>query len=130
MSKSLKAALLSALVFPGIGHFSLKKPLQGSLLSGIAIVCLYFLLAAVVDIAQRLSVKIQSGEVPFDVTKISELVSQQLAGSDSQLVNIPSLLLVICWVVGVIDSFRIGWSQGETGDASSKKHNKESNPTP
>jgi hypothetical protein len=121
MSKSLKAALLSALVFPGIGHFSLKKPLQGSLLSGIAIVCLYFLLTAVVDIAQRLSVKIQSGEVPFDVTKISELVSQQLAGSDSQLVNIPSLLLVICWVVGVIDSFRIGWSQGRIGDASIKK---------
>jgi hypothetical protein len=113
MSKSLKAALLSALVFPGIGHFSLKKPLQGSLLSGITIVCLYFLLTAVVDIAQRLSVKIQSGEVPFDVTKISELVSQQLAGSDGQLVNIPSLLLVICWVVGVVDSFRVGWLQAK-----------------
>ena len=121
MSKSLKAALLSALVFPGIGHFSLKKPLQGSLLSGIATVCLYFLLTAVVDVAQRLSVKIQSGEVPFDVTKISELVSQQLAGSDGQLVNIPSLLLVICWVVGVIDSYRIGWSQEKIGDVSSKK---------
>ena len=130
MSKSLKAALLSALVFPGIGHFSLKKPLQGSLLSGIAIVCLYFLLTAVVDIAQRLSVKIQSGEVPFDVTKISELVSQQLAGSDGQLVNIPALLLMICWAVGIIDSFRIGWSQGKIDDACSKKHNKASNPTP
>ena len=114
MSKSLKAALLSALVFPGIGHFSLKKPLQGSLLSGIAIVCLYFLLAAVVDIAQGLSVKIQSGEIPFDVTTINELVHQQLAGNDGQLVNIPSLLLMICWVVGVIDAFRIGWSQDKT----------------
>jgi hypothetical protein len=121
MSKSLKAALLSALVFPGIGHFWLKKPLQGSLLSGISIICLYFLLTAVVDIAQRLSVQIQSGEVPLDVTKITELVSQQLAGNDGQLVNIPSLLLVICWVVGVIDSFRVGWSQGKTNEASSKK---------
>ena len=121
MNKSLKAALLSALVFPGIGHFSLKKPLQGSLLSGIAIVCLYFLLTAVVDIARGLSVKIQSGEVPFDVTKISELLSQQLAGSDGQLVNIPSLLLMICWVVGIVDSFRIGWLQGKIGDASGKK---------
>jgi hypothetical protein len=111
MNKSLKAALLSALVFPGIGHFSLKKPLQGSLLSGIAIVCLYFLISAVVDIAQGLSVRIQSGEVPFDVTIISELVSQQVAGNDGQLVNTPSLLLLICWVVGVIDAFRIGWSQ-------------------
>ncbi len=121
MSKSLKAVLLSALIFPGIGHFSLKKPLQGSILSGITIVCLYFLLAAVVDIAQELTLKIQSGDVPLDVIEISELVSQQLAGSDGQLVNIPSLLLVICWVVGVIDSFRIGWSQGKTADTSSKK---------
>ncbi|SHK14431.1 hypothetical protein SAMN05216369_0657 [Marinobacter antarcticus] len=121
MSKSLKAVLLSALVFPGIGHFSLKKPLQGSILSGITIVCIYFLLAAVVDIAQELALKIQSGEVPLDVIQISELVSQQLAGSNGQRVSIPSLLLVVCWVVGVIDSFRIGWSQGKTADTSSKK---------
>ncbi len=121
MSKSLKAVLLSALVFPGIGHFSLKKPLQGSILSGITIVCLYLLLSAVVDIAQELTLKIQSGEVPLDVIEISELVSQQLAGSDGQLVNIPSLLVVICWVVGVVDSFRIGWSQGKTAATSSKK---------
>jgi hypothetical protein len=127
MSKSLRAALLSALVFPGIGHFSLKQPLQGSLLSGVATVCLYLLLTAVVDIAQQVSVKIQSGEVPVDVTKISELVSQQFAGSDDQLVNIPSFILVICWVVGVIDSFRIGWSQEKAGDASRGKLSKAEN---
>lgn len=119
MTKYLKAALLSALVFPGVGHFSLKKPLQGSMLAGIAIVCLYFLLTAVVDIAQGLSVRIQSGEVPLDVTKISELLSQQLAGSDGQLVNIPSLLLVICWTVSVVDSLRIGWAQEKKGGATS-----------
>lgn len=111
MTKYLKAALLSALVFPGIGHFSLKKPLQGSILAGIAIVCLYFLLTVVVDIAQELSAKIQSGEVPLDAAKISELLTQQMAGSDGQLINIPSLLLIICWVVGVVDSVRIGWVQ-------------------
>ena len=115
----MKAALLSALVFPGIGHFSLKKPLQGSILSGIAIVCLYFILTTVMDVAQGLSVKIQSGEVPFDVTKVSELVSQSLTGSDGRIVNISSLLLVICWVVGVVDSFRIGWMQGKKSGASS-----------
>lgn len=121
MSKSLKAALLSALVFPGIGHFSLKKRLQGSLLSGITVVCLYILLMAIVDVAQQLSVKIQNGEVPFEFTRIGELVSQQLAGSDGQLVNISSLLLGICWAVGIIDSFRIGWSQDKKDNASIKK---------
>ena len=114
MSKSLKAALLSALVFPGIGHFSLKKPVQGLLLSGVAIVCLYFLLTTTAEIAQQLSVKIQSGEIPMDVVKISEMVSQQLVESADQRINIPSLLLVICWVVGIVDSFRIGWSRGNS----------------
>ena len=118
MSKSLKAALLSALVFPGIGHFLLKKPVQGVLLSGVAIVCLYFLLTTAVEIAQQLSVKVQSGEIPMDVEKISEMVSQQLVGSDDQRINMPSLLLVICWLVGVVDSFRIGRSQGNSDDSS------------
>ena len=121
MSKSLKAALLSALVFPGIGHFSLKKPVQGVLLSGVAIVCLYLLLTTAIEIAQQLSVKVQSGEIPMDVEKITEMVSQQLAGSDDQRIKMPSLLLVICWVVGVVDSFRIGWSQGNSADSSNIK---------
>jgi hypothetical protein len=68
-----------------------------------------------------LSAQIQSGEVPFDVTKITELVSQQLAGNNGQLVDISSVLLVICWVVGVIDSFRIGWRQGKTDEPSRRK---------
>ncbi len=118
MSKSLKAALLSALVFPGIGHFSLKKPVQGVLLSGVAIVCLYFLLTTAIEIAQQLSVKVQSGEIPMDVEIISEMVSQQLVASDDQRINMPSLLLVICWVVGVVDSFRIGRSQGNSDNSS------------
>jgi hypothetical protein len=108
MSKSLRAALLSALILPGVGHFWLKKPLQGALLSGITIVSLYVLLSTVVDIAQRLSIRIQSGEIPLDVTTISELISQQMAGHNGQLINIPTLLLIICWTVGVLDSFRIG----------------------
>ena len=98
MNKSLKAALLSALVFPGVGHFSLKKPIQGVLLSGVSIICLYFLITTSVDIAQQLIVKVQSGEIPMDVVKMSEIVSQQLEGSDGQRINIPSYLLVICWV--------------------------------
>jgi TM2 domain-containing membrane protein YozV len=121
MSKSLKAVLLSAFVFPGIGHFSLKKPVQGVLLSGVAIVCLYLLLTTSIDIAQQMSIKIQSGEIPMDVEKINEMVSQQLEGGDGQRVNIPSLILLICWIAGIVDSFRIGWSQDKSDDSSDKR---------
>ena len=121
MSRALKAALLSALVFPGIGHFSLKQKVQGTLLSGIAIVCLYFMLTSIVEIAQQISVKIQSGEIPLDVARIRESISRQLAGNDGQLINTSSLLLVICWIVGIIDSFRVGRSQDRVDAEISKK---------
>jgi hypothetical protein len=74
------------------------------------------LLTTTVEIAQQLSVKIQSGEIPIDVAKISEMVSQQLVGSNDQRINMPSFLLVICWIVGIVDSFRIGWSKGNSDD--------------
>ena len=121
MNKSLKAALLSALVFPGVGHFSLKKPIQGVLLSGVSIICLYFLITTSVDIAQQLIVKVQNGEIPMDVVKMSEIVSQQLEGSGGQRINIPSYLLMFCWIVGIIDSVRIGWSRGNSDDLLDKK---------
>ena len=124
MSKALKAVLLSALVFPGIGHFSLKKRVQGALLSGITIVCLYFMLTSIVEVAQQISVKIQSGEIPLDVTRIRESISQTLAGNDGQLINTSSLLLVIFWIVGIVDSFRVGRSQDKIEEEISKKHDK------
>tara|TARA_R110001592_G_scaffold78448_5_gene235312 strand:- start:90 stop:482 length:393 start_codon:yes stop_codon:yes gene_type:complete len=128
MNKSLKAALLSALILPGVGHFWLKKPLQGTLLTGITLICLYVLLNTVVDIAQRLSVQIQSGAIPVDITTIGERVSQQLAGSNAQLINIPTLILVICWVIGVLDSFRIGRSEEKTNALAVKQPVKPSKP--
>ena len=120
MNKPLKAALLSAFVFPGIGHFSLKKPVMGVLLSGVAIVCLYFLSIAVLEVVDQLSAQIQSGEIPMDVEKINDMVSRQLLESDDQRINISSLLLAICWLVGIADPFRIGWSQRNSDDSSAR----------
>jgi hypothetical protein len=121
MRKSLQAALLSALVFPGAGHFSLKKPVQGVLLSVVTIVCLYFLITTAVEIAQQLVIRIQRGEIPMDIEMISEMVSQQFVGIDDQRINMPSILLLICWVVGIIDSFRIGWLQDKSNDSANNQ---------
>ncbi len=121
MRRSIKAALLSALAFPGVGHFSLKKPIQGVFLSGLSTVCLYFLLIATIEIVKQLSVKIQSGEIPMGVVEINEIISQQLMGSDDQRINISLLLFVICWFVGIVDSFRIGWARDNNNDVSNKQ---------
>jgi len=80
MSKSIKATLLSALVFPGLGHLLLKKYVAALLLGGTAFVSIYWLVSRVVERTLQISEKIQSGEVQLDATAITELISKQAGG--------------------------------------------------
>ena len=111
MSKATKAALLSALVFPGAGHFLLKRYITGVVLATTALATLYLLIAKAVEKALLISEKIQSGEVPLDVAAITELVTRQATGADSQLLNIATTVLIISWLIAIIDSYRVGYGQ-------------------
>ena len=111
MTPPLKAALISALVFPGGGHFYLKKHFAGVLLAGISLVCLYLLISTAVDAAQVISLKLQSGEIPLDIARIRAEIYKQSAASGSATTEIATWLLVICWLVGMADSFRLGRNQ-------------------
>jgi hypothetical protein len=108
VKKITKAVLLSAFVFPGLGHLYLKKRLSGSILMGASFAAIYYLMSKVVENALQIAEKIQSGEVQPDAVTISELLSQQSNGSESQLQNIATAVFVICWLIGIIDSYRLG----------------------
>ena len=108
MRNTIKAVLLSALVFPGTGHLSLKKPIQGWGLIGITVACLYTLFSAVLDISKDLGGQINSGEMEYNKEVVTELVTEKVAGGDYQFLSIAVLVLMACWVFGVIDSLRIG----------------------
>ncbi len=111
MKKSTKASLLSAFVFPGAGHLYLKKYIAGVALVGTSLVGVYYLVAKSVERALKIAEKIQSGEVQLDTTTITELVSNQAADTESQLMTIATLAIVICWLVGIIDSYRVARAQ-------------------
>lgn len=108
MSKALKAALLSGLVFPGIGHFVVKKPLKATLVMGVSIICVYVMVSTAVEFAQEISLKIQNGEIPLDINRISEAVSEQQAQGQATSGRWPPLLLLIAWLFGIVDSYREG----------------------
>ena len=114
MSKATKAALLSALVFPGTGHFLLKRYITGVVLAATSFAALYLLIAKAVEKALLISEKIQSGEVQLDVAAITELISRQTTGPEAQLLNIATAVFVIAWLIGIIDSYRVGWGQDKT----------------
>ena len=108
MTKSIKAALLSALVLPGAGHFFLKSHIRGIILTGVTVASLYFLISGVVEKALQIVEKINRGQVQLDVAAITELVSAQQTGSEMHVITIASYVLMIAWFIGIIDSYRIG----------------------
>ncbi len=108
MKKSTKAALLSAFVFPGVGHIFLKRYIPGAVLAVAAFMALYVLISNVVDKALQIADKIQRGEIQPDIAVITELVSKQPTGTEAQLINIATAILIISWLIGIADSYRVG----------------------
>tara|TARA_B100000809_G_scaffold221436_1_gene229730 strand:- start:21 stop:380 length:360 start_codon:yes stop_codon:yes gene_type:complete len=111
MKKSIKATLLSILIFPGAGHFLLKQYISGIFLAGTALIALGILMTKLVEIALQVAGKIQSGEIQYDVATIAELVSVKATGGEAQLFNFATMVLFITWLVGIGDSYRVGRAQ-------------------
>ncbi|MGD2136952.1 MAG: hypothetical protein PVJ66_04860 [Gammaproteobacteria bacterium] len=107
MKRSTKAALLSGLVFPGIGHIYLKLYVHGSILFVGAASAIYYIISVVVTTAFEVAEKVQSGGAPLDMGAISDLVSQRLSGVE-QPTNVALIALVVIWITGVADACRQG----------------------
>jgi len=58
--------------------------------------------------AVQISEKIQRGEIKADITGLTELVEKQMVSTDTLTQNIATTVLVICWIVGIVDSYRLG----------------------
>jgi len=111
MKKSIKASLISAFVFPGAGHIYLKKYFPGLLLVGVSSLGIYYLILNMVEKALQIVEKIQLGHVQADATAINQLLSNQSTGSESALLSIATIAIAICWIIGILDSYRIGSGQ-------------------
>lgn len=107
MSKASRAVLLAALVFPGAGHFYLKRTAMAWLLVLISSACLYQVISTAVVTANSLSNKILQGEIPLDIDKISAAVSTELANNSTPWLSVSSWLLLACWLIGIVDAYRI-----------------------
>ena len=108
MTNAAKAALWSIFVFPGSGHFVLKKPVSGTVIVGLSLVALTIIVIEAVERAMQIVDKILNGEIALDPLVIAEQVSMQSAQADSQLLSIASYLLIAVWIISAIDAYRIG----------------------
>lgn len=108
MRKATKALLWSALVFPGSGHLYLKRYRTGLALIVVSVVAFYSLFSQAMIQAQALLERIQSGAVAPDVQAITELAARQAAAADAGPADLATVVLMICWVVGMLDAYRVG----------------------
>ena len=108
MTRSIKAALLSGLVFPGVGHMVLKQYLRGSVLMLSALVALSVIVTKTIKQALTIVDRINSGEIPVEAGAITELASIPTSGTDASILNIAALVIGAVWIIAVVDSYRLG----------------------
>lgn len=107
MNRPVTAALLSGLVFPGIGHFYLKRYVRGALLAFGAALAIYYIGSTVLHIALDIVEKSAESGVLLDMATISGLVSQ-VSEATRHSTNIATTVFLVFWVVGIVDSYRVG----------------------
>lgn len=107
MKASVKAALFSGLVFPGIGHFVLREYRRGAALFGGALLGLAVLTAEAVKMALAIVQQIETGTLSLDVQTLAELIAKA-ADAREMTADIAGWVLLLCWIVGIVDSYRIG----------------------
>lgn len=108
MQNSVKAALFSALIFPGCGHFLLRCYRTGFALLAITLVALGFILNYAMTQARIIADQIIANELPLDPVLIAERVSAATSGGDSTANQIAMGVIFVCWIIGIADSYRIG----------------------
>lgn len=111
MTRSTKAALLSALVFPGLGHMVLKQYLRGAVLIVLAVIAISIVVNEAVKQALLVVDRISGGEIPADVGEITQMIADSTAGGQESILNIAMLVFVGCWIFGIVDSCRLGKKQ-------------------
>ena len=108
MKRSVKAALFSCFVFPGVGHIILKQYVRGIVFIVPTMIGLVYVVNYSIQKALSVLDKIKSGAVPLDTASITELITTTPSGSENTMLNIAMLVIVVFWAAGIIDSYRIG----------------------
>lgn len=112
MKKSMKAALFSALVFPGAGHFLLKRRAIGWTLICITLLAIVLIIAQPMEAGMALMQKnMESGAMLFDPQIIEEL--DAVIRAELLKWNAGWIMLIACWLAGIVDSYRIGLMQDQ-----------------
>lgn len=103
MKPTIKAALMSALLFPGLGHFALKR---GCLFLVPCALAVLYVLRHVLALVSTLSDQVAAGTLPLDVQVLSDRVDAAVNALPGM--NVALVICVVCWAGSIADAFWLG----------------------
>ncbi|WP_019027862.1 hypothetical protein [Colwellia piezophila] len=105
MKKTTQVTLLSLLVFPGTGHLLLKKYFIALAFMGSFAYLLLGIVNEIMTKSQEVVDRVIRGDLPLDLTAISQaLAEQDVLGGQQAFVG---YVLLFIWVFSAVDAFRI-----------------------
>lgn len=107
MKNSIKASLLSGLVFPGLGQIVIRQYWRGAVFVLVAGWAMWMTMSIVVDRAMLVVDRIYSGDVAPDVAAVQQAVAEATAGS-GDMGSIAMAVLFVGWLAAIVDAYRQG----------------------
>lgn len=104
-----KAALLSAFLFPGSGHWFLQLYVRAAIFIGLSIFALGLFLGQVFELSQMIADQILKGTIAYDFGVLFQEIRQSVTAiymSDNM--RMARYLLLGVWVISTIDAYREG----------------------
>ena len=107
MTPAVKAALLSGLIFPGIGQLTLGAIKRGWLIIITTLVSLLTLIYLAVQEARLILDKLQQNNQLIDMQAIRQAAAQSSGFSDNAFMNSLLIIVILCWLFSIVDAYRL-----------------------
>jgi hypothetical protein len=108
MNNAMKGLMLSGMVFPGLGQVVLKRYKRGIALMLAVLACLVMLTVEAIERALVILEKIEATGEIIDLAQITDAATQATTSSANWILNGIFLLIVLIWIAGSVDAYRIG----------------------
>lgn len=108
MTHSLKAVLLSGLVFPGLGQWLLGHRLRAVAFILAASICLFVIVNQATQQAYAVLDQLEAAGGALDIATLSDAAIQATHNIENSAVHLALIALMLVWVVSMIDAYWVG----------------------
>lgn len=108
MNQSVKAALLSALVFPGVGQIVNGHIKRGWTFVAIVAVLLVMLISKLMQQALLVLEEMQKKGAAIDINEVSRISAEVVSFSNNLFLNVTLSILIVTWLISIVDAYRVG----------------------